>query len=88
MDYYLFTYPNCQKCERLKASLAEKRIDYGEYSLVQPPGKAKIREFIRYVKRDEKGAIILPILLLNDQGIVRAVLNSAEELDQWLKSKA
>ena len=66
----------------------EKRIDYAEYSLVQPPGKAKIREFIRYVKRDEKGAIILPILLLNDQGIVRAVINSGEELDQWLKSKA
>ena len=88
MDYYLFTYPNCQKCERLKTSLAEKRIPYGEYSLVQPPGKAKIREFIRYVKRDEKGSIILPILLLNDQGIVRAVLNSVEELDQWLKSKA
>ena len=88
MDYFLFTYPNCQKCESLKKSLVEKRIDYAEYSLVQPPGKAKIREFIRYVKRDEKGAIILPILLLNDQGIVRAVINSAEELDQWLKSKA
>jgi len=88
MDYFLFTYPNCQKCESLKKSLVEKRIDYAEYSLVQPPGKAKIREFIRYVKRDEKGAIILPILLLNDQGIVRAVINSGEELDQWLKSKA
>jgi len=88
MDYYLFTYPNCQKCESLKRSLAERGIAYGEYSLVQPPGKAKIREFIRHVKRDDKGAIILPTLLLNDQGIVRAVLNSAEDLDQWLKSKA
>jgi glutaredoxin len=88
MDYYLFTYPNCQKCESLKKSLTERGIDYGEYSLVQPPGKAKIREFIRHVKRDDKGAIILPTLLLNDQGIVRAVLNSAEDLDQWLKSKA
>jgi glutaredoxin len=88
MDYFLFSYPNCQKCESLKKSLAEKGIAYGEYSLVQAPGKAKIREFIRHVKRDDKGAIILPTLLLNDQGIVRAVLNSAEELDQWLRSKA
>jgi glutaredoxin len=87
MDYFLFTYPNCQKCEGLKRSLAERGIAYGEYSLVQPPGKAKIREFIRHVKRDGKGSIILPTLILNDQGIVRAVMNSAEELDQWLKSR-
>jgi glutaredoxin len=87
MDYYLFTYPNCQKCEAVKKALAAKGIAYSEYNLVQPPGKAKIREFIRHVKRDDKGAIILPTLLLNDQGIVRAVLNTAEELDQWLRSR-
>jgi len=87
MDYYLFTYPNCQKCEGLKKALTDKGIAYSEYNLVQPPGKAKIREFIRHVRRDDKGAIILPTLLLNDQGIVRAVMNTAEELDQWLISK-
>ena len=87
MDYFLFTYPNCQKCEGLKRSLAEKGIAYGEFSLVQAPGKAKIREFIRHVRRDDTGAIVLPTLVLNDQGIVRAVLNSAEELDQWLRSR-
>ncbi|MGA2361759.1 MAG: hypothetical protein ABSG73_04790 [Candidatus Aminicenantales bacterium] len=87
MDYFLFTYPNCQKCESLKKSLGEKGIAYGEYSLVQTVGKAKIREFIRHVKRDGTGGIILPTLVLNDEGIVRGVLNSAEELDQWLRSK-
>jgi glutaredoxin len=87
MDYFLFTYPNCQKCEGLKKSLGEKGIAYGEYSLVQTAGKAKIREFIRHVKRDGTGGIILPTLVLNDQGIVRGVLNSVEELDQWLRSK-
>jgi len=87
MDYFLFTYPNCQKCESLKRSLAEKGIAYGEFSLVQAPGKAKIREFIRHVRRDDTGAIVLPTLVLNDQGIVRAVLNSTEELDQWLRSR-
>lgn len=87
MDYFLFTYPNCQKCENLKKSLGDNGISYGEYSLVQVAGKAKIREFIRHVKRDATGGIILPTLVLNDQGIVRGVLNSAEELDQWLRSK-
>jgi glutaredoxin len=88
MDYFLFTYPNCLKCEALKKALGDKGLAYAEYSLVQPPGKAKIREFIRHVRRDDKGAIILPTLVLNDQGIVRAVINSAEELDRWLTSRA
>jgi glutaredoxin len=88
MDYYLFTYPNCLKCEDLKRTLGDRGFAYTEYSLIQPPGKAKIREFIRHVRRDDKGAIVLPTLILNDQGLVRAVINSSEELDQWLKSKA
>jgi hypothetical protein len=40
------------------------------------------------LKRDDKGGIILPTLILNDQGIVRAVLNSAEELEGWSRSGA
>lgn len=88
MDYYLFTYPNCPRCDSLKTALGEKDIAYSEYSVVQQVGKAKIREFIRHVRRDDKGGIILPTLILNDQGIVRAVITSPEELEQWLKSKA
>ena len=83
----LYTAERCPYAARARIVLAEKGIAYGEYSLVQPPGKAKIRKFIRHVKRDDKGAIILPTLVLNDQGIVRAVLNSPEELDLWLRSK-
>jgi glutaredoxin len=88
MDYFLFTYPNCPKCEKLKKLLAERDIYYQEYSLVQPEGKARIRDFVKMLKRDDKGAIILPTLILNDQGIVRAVLNSAEELEGWSRSGA
>jgi glutaredoxin len=87
MDYLLFTYPNCTKCEALKKKLAEVGTPYVEYSLTQPPGKAKIREFINVIKRDDKGAIILPTLLAHTQGIVRVVVNSAEEFDAWSRSK-
>jgi glutaredoxin len=87
MDYYLFTYPNCSKCDALKKALRGKGLAYTEYSLVQSQGKAKIREFIRHVRRDEAGGIMLPTLILNDQGIVRAVITSTEELEQWLTSK-
>ncbi len=87
MDYYLFTYPNCQKCEKLKTALAAKGLTHCEFNLTQGPGKAKIREFIRHVRRDDTGAIILPTLILNDQGVVKSVITSCEELDAWLKSK-
>jgi glutaredoxin len=88
MEYLLFTYPNCLKCEAMKKKLAEAGTAYAEYSLTQPPGKAKIREFINVIKRDETGAIKLPTLVAHTQGIVRAVLNTAEELEDWSRSRA
>jgi len=88
MDYLLFTYPNCAKCEKLKKLLGEKEAYYQEYNLVESQGKTRIRDFVKMLKRDDKGGIILPTLILNDQGIVRAVLNSAEEFEAWSRSKA
>jgi glutaredoxin len=87
MDLLLFSYPNCGKCDALKKRLAETGTPYTEYGLTQPQGKAKIREFINVIKRDEKGAILLPTLILHTQGIVRAVLNSVEEFDAWSRSR-
>ena len=88
MEYLLFTYPNCLKCEAMKKKLAEAQTAYAEYSLTQPPGKAKIREFINVIKRDETGAIKLPTLVAHTQGVVRAVLNTAEEFEDWSRSRA
>ena len=59
MDYLLFTFPNCAKCDGLKKMLIETGTPYTEYGLTQPPGKAKIREFIKVIKRDETGAIMV-----------------------------
>jgi glutaredoxin len=87
MDLLLFSYPNCLKCEKLKRLLAERGTPYTEYGLTQPAGKAKIREFLNHIRRDEKGAIMLPTLVAHTQGIVRAVLTSAEEYDEWSKSR-
>jgi len=88
MDYLLFTYPNCEKCGKLKKLLGEKDVSYQEYSLVEPQGKTRIRGFIKMLKRDDKGGIILPTLILNDQETVRAVLTSAEEFEAWSRSRA
>jgi glutaredoxin len=87
MDFLLFSYPNCNKCEALKKKLAETGTPYTEYGLTQPQGKAKIREFINVIRRDETGAVILPTLVIHTQGIVRAVLNSVEEFEGWSRSR-
>jgi glutaredoxin len=88
MEYFLFTYPNCEKCQAIRKVLAETEIQGTEYNLSQKESKLKIREFLPILKRDEKGGIILPTLVLQGAGEVIAILNTQEELRDWLKSKA
>jgi len=87
VDYLLFTYPNCQRCEELKKYLAETELEGQEYSLLLKGSKLKIREYLDSIKRDDKGAIIIPTLLLQDEGGVAAVVNNREELEEWLRSR-
>ncbi len=88
MEYFLFTYPNCEKCEAIKKVLAETDLVGAEHNLSQKESKLKIREFLQILNRDEKGGIILPTLVLQEAGEVNAVLNTKEELRDWLKLKA
>ena len=88
MEYYLFTYPNCEKCGAIKKTLAEAELEGDEYNLSQKESKLKIREFLAILKRDEKGGIVLPTLVLQEAGEVKAILNTQEELRDWLKSRA
>ncbi len=88
MDYLLFTYPNCSKCEDLKALLAAERLAPQVFPVEDKAGRLKIREFLGDIKRDDKGAIILPTLILREEGAVSAVLNSRQELEEWLRSRA
>ena len=87
MDYFLFTYPNCEKCEAIKKALDETGLEGAEYNLSRKESKLKIREFLQILKRDEKGGIILPTLVLQEDEDVVAVLNTQEELRDWLKSR-
>jgi glutaredoxin len=91
MDYLLFTYPNCDKCEAMKDFL--KTADTvplrgEELSLVQKEGKLRVREFLGQIKRDEKGGIILPVLVVREEDRVLGIFNDRAELEGWLKSRA
>lgn len=58
-----------------------------EYNLTLKESKLKIREFLDSIKRDEKGAIIIPTMILEEEKKVVAVLNNSQELEDWLKSR-
>ena len=88
MECLLFTFPNCTKCEELKKYLKEENLEVQENNLVLKESKMRIREFLNYLKRDDKGAIILPSLVLKENGEDPVVLNNRKELEEWLRSRA
>jgi glutaredoxin len=87
MEYLLFTYPNCRKCEALKKALFEANLQGAEYNLSEKESKLRIRDFLRVIKRDEKGGIIIPTLVIQEAGDIIAVLNNHQELGDWLRSR-
>ncbi len=88
MDYLLFTYPNCDKCDAFKNYLRGSSLGGQELSLAQKESKLRIREFLVRIKRDDKGAIIVPVFVLREDGRVLGIFNDHLELDSWLKSRA
>lgn len=72
----------------MKKYLKETDFEGQECSLVLKESKIKIREFLKFIKRDDKGAVIIPTLILQEDGQAVAVLNNREELKDWLKSRA
>jgi len=87
VEYLIFSYPNCPSCESLKKELAKSPFPGREYNLVEKEGKMKIRDYLKVINRDEKGAIILPTLLMLDNEKVEKVINTPQELQSWLRSK-
>ena len=87
MQYILFTYPNCPQCDALKTHLNSSGYLSQEYNLTQKDSKMKIREFLDVLKRDEKGGILIPTLIILDEGDLATVLNTREEFEAWSQSR-
>jgi hypothetical protein len=85
MDYLLFTYPNCDRCEAFKVFLKGTALRGQEFNLVQKESKLRVREFLDRIKRDESGGMILPIFVLRQDGQVRGIFNDPRELENCLK---
>jgi glutaredoxin len=87
MEYLLFTYPNCRKCEDLKSYLNGAAIPAEVLDVAEKEGRMRIRKFLAHIRRDEKGSIILPTLVCREAGQVAAVVNNREEFAAWLRSR-
>ena len=60
-----------------KAYLKESGLSGAEFNLAEEKeGRMRIREFLPHVKRDDKGAIILPTLVLREGGRGRAAVST------------
>jgi glutaredoxin len=64
-----------------------KGLELREFDVSTRDGKVKIRDYIKLLRRDNSGSIIIPTLIIEENENATAVLNSAEELDLWLKSR-
>ncbi len=84
-SYKLFTFPNCSKCEEVKAYLSQHELDGSIIDLKSPEGNKEFRSYYSekqikdMIKRDQSGALKLPILLLMNSG---SVLNAAQGIEE------
>lgn len=75
--YKIFTFPNCSKCEEVKAYLKEQPFSGAIIDLKSPEGNKEFREYYAIksikenMKRDEDGALKLPIVMfMNGKNVV------------------
>jgi len=87
MDFLIFTLPGCAKCDKIKELIKAKGLQSSEFDVSTKEGRNKIRDYVKMLRRDSSGSVIIPTLIIEDNGQATAVLNSAEELDLWLKSR-
>lgn len=87
MEFLIFSYPNCPNCASLKNELEKAGLNGQEYNLISRESKIKIRDYLKVIKRDEKGGIIIPTLLIKEEGKVTHVINTPQELRNWLQSE-
>lgn len=71
MEYKLFTFPNCDKCKKVKEYLKSQKIDFEEINAGIGDGKKQFRDLYsenrEKIERDSTGTMALPILLCGDE---------------------
>ena len=82
-SYKLFAFPDCSKCQEVKEFLGTQELNGSVINLRDTEGNKMFREYYKElkdkIKRDEDGALQLPILLLmNGENVVHTAQGLAE----------
>lgn len=83
--YKIFTFPNCSKCEEVKAFLENQPFSGTIINLKSPKGNKEFREYYSIgsikenIKRDENGALKLPIVMFMNGNNVISTSQGVEE---------
>ncbi len=84
MRFKLFSMPACPKCTVIKEYMAESGASGDEASLAEPEGMVEMRRLypkIRgMIKRSEKGAMPVPIVVFFNQEEIAAIATSIDEI--------
>lgn len=87
-SYKLFTFPNCSKCMEVKEFLSTQELTGSVVNLKETEGNKIFREYYRVlkdkIKRDDDGAVKLPVLLLMNGEDVLHTAQGIEETKQIL----
>ena len=88
--YKLFTFPNCAKCEEVKEFLKEQPFSGAIIDLKSEEGNKQFREYYSIksikenIKRDDAGALKLPIVMLMNGNNVISTVQGVEETKSLL----
>lgn len=84
MEYTLYSFPNCQKCDEVKKYFKEKGIKYDEINAGLGKGRDEFREFYyknkNKIQREKDGAVMLPVLVKNGE-IIQGLEKIISSLD-------
>jgi glutaredoxin len=84
MEYTLYGFPNCPKCDKVKEYLKERGIKYQEVNAGTGEGLAKFREFYYKnkdkIQREKEGGVSLPVFVNNGE-IIQGLEKIIESLN-------
>lgn len=84
MNYDLYTLPNCEICEKVKAHLKEANIVYSELGLGTSTGRksftANLGDARKDIKRENQG-IVLPVLIRRSDSQIEVIAQGEKILN-------
>jgi len=84
MNYDLYTLPNCEMCEKVKAHLEKTNIVYSELELGTSAGRKSFSDILSDVREDierENQGVILPVLIRRRDSKIEVIAQGEKILD-------